>query len=209
MEYPESHLWGNPTLPRKNRDTKFKKRKLCDWPVAHPEVLKGFCDYLELTKVPEVPPNGEVDEDLQKRAATMGGGWVEVGVEAHAPWAWGLLQAGWGWSTQGLVLLSTGTGEPSTIQSPFRCLEWLWASGQHSHPSSFLLCFFLPLMKLESGCSSVHEVIFQNVFSKRSSPSNMQNPRPLWCVKICWTHFKMVCTFYSRKLVFSVLFYTV
>lgn len=45
-KYPESHVGGKPTLPRKNKDTEFKKRELCDRPLAHPEVLDGFCDYL-------------------------------------------------------------------------------------------------------------------------------------------------------------------
>lgn len=42
VKYTESHLGGRPALPRKNKDTEFRKRrKFRDWPVAHPEVLDG------------------------------------------------------------------------------------------------------------------------------------------------------------------------
>lgn len=178
IKYSQSHLWERPTLSRKSKDTKFKKRKLCDWPVAHPEVLKGFCGYLvnwrnccEI-KVPEMPPRGEVAEDRGKRAAAVGEGWVGVWVESSlgpdSPV--GRLRT----EHPGPSSSVHGARWASTIRSPNA-----WSDSQQSRPSNFLSLVL----------STIDQTLGQSALQKRisttTSPLNMQNLSPLWLVKIC------------------------
>lgn len=154
MKYPESHLGARPALSRKNKDPEFRKRrKLCDWPVAHPGVLDGCCDYLgnwlsywstksESLKCLQMVGLGRIEEDgSQLHWVEEGGG----GSRCPCSPGWEVPQAGWGWSSQGLALSSTGSDRPPTAQS-----SDVWSDSELEAwqlTASYLV--FLPLTKIQ------------------------------------------------------------
>lgn len=119
-----------------------------------------------------MPSKGEVGEDRGK-SRTGRGGTCSPGAGSPA----GSLRM----EHQG-PLLSTGLDKPFPIQSPS-----VWSDSeleaQPAHPSTFLSRFLYHWLGFGSRCSSVCEIIFHNILSKTSDPSNMQN----------------LSAFYSRK----------